>query len=212
MNRGASTWLGASFVLACVGSLATGALVREHLRVEQSFWLISPIVYVVRDQHLKALVPFLNPSLTLVLWLPFAIGIVILIHNIRVGTPALSALPEIVAGLFVGGALANVLEARMIGSVTDFLGIPGLGTYSARDIALDVALSLLPIASIEIARAKHQTFTHVLQAGAVFYVAVVLFAVVSQDYALAVLVTFVIAVGAAASLTRRMISVQIPSR
>ena len=198
-------------MLACIVSLGIGALVREHLRVEQSFWLISPIVYVVRDQHLRALVPFLTPTLTLVLWLPFAIAIVILIHNVRIGTPALSALPEIVAGLFVGGGLANVLEAQMIGSVTDFLGIHGMGTYSAGDIAFDVASSLLPIAVIQIARAQHQTFTHVLQVGAVFYGAVVLFAVASQDYALAILVTLVIGVGAAISLTKRMISPQIPS-
>jgi len=121
--------------------------------------------------------------LTLVLWLPFAIAIVVLIHSIRIGAPQLSALPEIVAGLFVGGGLANVLEAQMIGSVTDFLGIHGMGTYSAGDIAFDVASSLLPIAVIQIARAQHQTFTHVLQAGAVFYGAVVLVAVASQDYA-----------------------------
>lgn len=199
-------------MLASIASLATGALVREHLRVEQSFWLISPIVYLVRDQHLSAPFPFLTPTLTLVLWLPFAIAIVVLIHSIRIGAPQLSALPEIVAGLFVGGGLANVLEAQMIGSVTDFLGIHGMGTYSAGDIAFDVASSLLPIAVIQIARAQHQTFTHVLQAGAVFYGAVVLVAVASQDYALAILVTLVIGVGAAISLTKRMISLQIPSR
>jgi hypothetical protein len=211
MHRRASAWFGASFLLACIVSLGIGALVREHLRVDQSFWLISPIVYVVRDQHLRTLVPFLTPTLTLVLWLPFAIAVVILMHNIRIRTPGLSSLPEIVAGLFVGGGLANVLEAQMIGSVTDFLGIHGMGTYSAGDIAFDVASSLLPIAVIQIARAQHQTFTHMLQIGAVFYSAVVLFAVASHDYALAILVTLVIGVGAAISLTKRMISAQIPS-
>lgn len=211
MHRRASAWFGASLLLACIVSLGIGALVREHLRVDQSFWLVSPIVYVVRDQHLRTLLPFLSPTLTLVLWLPFAIAVVILMHNIRNRTPGLSALPEIVAGLFVGGGLANVLEAQMIGSVTDFLGIHGMGTYSAGDIAFDVASSLLPIAVIQIARAQHQTFTHVLQVGAVFFGAVVLFAVASQDYALAILVTLVIGVGAAISLTKRMISPQIPS-
>jgi hypothetical protein len=51
-----------------------------------------------------------------------------------------------------------------------------------------------------------------LQAGALFYVAVVLFAVGSQDFALVVLVTLVAGVGAATSLTKRMISPQIPSQ
>jgi lipoprotein signal peptidase len=211
MRRRASAWFGAAFLLSCIASLGTGALVREHLRVEQSFWLISPIVYLVRDQHLAAPFPFLTPTLTLVLWPIFAIAIVILIHSVRIRTPAQSALPEIVAGLFVGGSLANVLEAQMIGSVTDFLGIHGMGTYSAGDIAFDVASSLLPIAVIQIAWAQHQTFTHVLQAGAVFYGAVVLFAVASQDYALVILVTLVTGVGAAISLTKRMISPNIPS-
>lgn len=212
MQRRASAWFGASFLLACIASLGTGALVREHLRVEQSFWLISPIVYLVRDQHLAAPFPFLTPTLTLVLWPIFAIAIVILIHSIRIGAPRLSALPEIAAGLFIGGGLANVLEAQVIGSVTDFLGIHAFGTYSAGDIAMDVASSLLPIAVIQVAKAQHQTFTHVVQAGAVFYVAVVVLAVASQDYARAVLVTVVIGVGAATSLTKRMISPQIPSR
>ena len=212
MHRRASAWFGASFLLTCIASLGTGALVREHLRVEQSFWLISPIVYLVRDQHLRLLVPFLTPTLTLVLWLPLAIGIVILIHNVRIGTPALSALPEIVAGLFIGGGLGNVVEAQVIGSVTDFLGIHGFGTYSAGDIAIDVAEALLPIAVTQIARAQHQRFTHVLQIGGAFYVAVVLVAVASQDYALAILVTLVTGAVAAISLTRRVVSPQIPSR
>jgi hypothetical protein len=193
-------------LLACIASLGTGALVRGHLRVGQSFWLVSPIVYVVRDQHLRTLVPFLTPTLTLVLWLPFAIAIVFLLLRIRIGTPALSALPESVAGLFIGGGLANALEAQATGSVTDFLGIHGFGAYSAGDIAMDLASSLLPIAVIQIGRAQHQRFAHVSQLGAVFYIAVVFFAVATQDYALAVLVTLVTSVGAATSLTKRVIS------
>jgi hypothetical protein len=117
-----------------------------------------------------------------------------------------------VAGVFIGGGLANALEAQATGSVTDFLGIHGFGAYSAGDIAIDIASALLPIAVIQIAQAQHQTFTRVLQAGAVFYVGVVLFAVASQDYALAVLVTLVTGVGAAKSVTKQMISPQIPSR
>lgn len=212
MHGRASAWFGASFLLSCVASLGTGALVREHLRVEQGFWLISPIVYVVRDQHLRASVPFLTPTLTLMLWLPIAIAIVMLIRKVRIGTPALSSLPEIVAGLFIGGGLANALEAQATGSVTDFLGIHGFGAYSAGDIALDVASSLLPIAAIRIAQVQHQTIAHVLQVGAAFYVAVVLFAVASQDYALAILVTLVMGAGAATTLTKRTVPPQIPSR
>jgi hypothetical protein len=211
MHRRASVWFGASFLLACVASLGTGALVREHLRVEQSFWLVAPVVYVVRDQHLRALIPLLTPTLTLVLWLVIAIAIVILLHKVRFGTPVQSALPEIVAGLFIGGGLANALEAQVIGSVTDFLGFHGLGTYSAGDIAMDIASSLLPIAVIRIAQVQHQTVVHVLQAGALFYVAVLLFAVASQDYPLAVLVTLVMGAGAATSLTRRISSLRIRS-
>jgi stage III sporulation protein SpoIIIAA len=37
-----------------------------------------------------------------------------------------------------------------------------------RAIAMDVAASLLSIAVIQIAQVQHQTFTHVLQAGAAF--------------------------------------------
>lgn len=157
--------------------------------------------------------PFLTPTLTLMLWLPIAIAIVILMHNVRSGTPVLSALPEIVAGLFIGGGLANAVEAQAIGSVTDFLGNYWFGTYSAGDIAMDVASSLLPIAVIQIAQAQHQTYARVLQAGAVFYAAVVIFAVASQDYALAVLVTLVTGGGAAASLPKRTVTPPlIPSR
>lgn len=190
--------------------MGTGELIREHLRPEHSFWLISGAVYVVRDQHLRAPFSFLSPTLTLVLWPIFAIVVVILIRSLRLGTPGLSALTEIVAGLFVGGGLANALEAQMIGSVTDFLGIHRLGTYSAGDIAMDVGSSLLPIAVIQIAQAQHQTFARVLQAGAGFYVAVVVFAVVSQDYALAILVTLMSGGGVAVLLANRSGSQQTP--
>jgi hypothetical protein len=118
MHRRASAWFGAAFLLACIVSLGIGALVREHLRVEQSFWLISPIVYVVRDQHLRALVPFVTPTLTLVLWLPCATAIVILTDKVRVGASALSALPEIVAGLFIGGGLTRWRRRRAAPSPT----------------------------------------------------------------------------------------------
>jgi hypothetical protein len=212
MHRRASAWFGVSLLVACTVALGTGALVREHLRAEQSFWLVSPIVYLVRDQHLRAPFPFLSPTLTLGLWPIFAIVVFILIRNVRLGTPGLSLLPEIVAGLFIGGGLANAMEAQAIGSVTDFLGNYWFGTYSAGDIAIDVASSLLPIAVIQIAQAQHQTLAHVLQAGAVFYLAVVLFAVASQDYALVVLVTLVMGLGAATSLTRRVSSPRIRSR
>jgi len=117
-----------------------------------------------------------------------------------------------VAGLFIGGGLGNALQAQVTGSVTDFLGIHGFGTYSPGDIAMDVASSLLPIAVVRIAPAQRQTFAHTWQAGAVFYVGVVPFAVASQDYALAVLVSLVTGVGVATSLIKRMVSPQIPSR
>jgi hypothetical protein len=212
MHRSASVWFGASFLFACIASLGTGALVRENLRAEQSFWLISPIVYLVRDQHLRALFPFLSPTLTLGLWPIFAIVVFILIRNVRLAAHGLSLLPEIVAGLFIGGGLANAMEAQAIGSVTDFLGNYWFGTYSAGDIAMDIASSLLPIAVIQIAQAQHQTFTHALEAGAAFYAAVVIFAVASQDYALAALVTLVTGGAAATSLAKRSITPQIPSR
>jgi hypothetical protein len=212
MQPRASAWFGGSFLLACIASLSTGALVREHLRDEQSLWIISPFVYVVRDQHLRGLVPFLTPTLTLVLWLPVAIAIVILVQRVRAGTPGLSALPEIMAGLFIGGGLANVLELQATGSVTDFLGIQALGIYSAGDIAIDTASSLLPIAAIRIAQAQRQTSNRVLQAGAVVYVAVALFAVASQDYGLAALVTLMVGVSAAIALSRQLASPQSPAR
>jgi len=205
-------WFGASFLSAGIASLGTGELIREHLRPEQSFWLISGTVYVVRDQHLRAPFPLLSPTLTLVLWSIFAIVVVILIRSLRLGTPGLSALPEIVAGLFMGGGLANVLEAQMIGSVTDFLGIHGFGTYSEGDIAWDLGSSLVPIAVIHIARAQKQTVSHLLQAGGAVYVAVVAFAVLSQDYALAILVTLVSGGGVALSCLKRNGSPQIRAR
>jgi lipoprotein signal peptidase len=212
LHRRASAWFGASFLLACIGSLGTGELVREHLRTGQSFWLISRTIYLIRDQYLRSAFSFLSPTLTLALWPIFAIVVVALIRKVRLGAHGFSALPEIVAGLFMGGSLANVLEAQVIGSVTDFLGIRGFGIYSAGDIAIDVASSMLPMAVIQIARAQHQTHSHVMQAGAASYVAVVLLAVAAQDFALAALVTLVTGAGATLPLTKRVISPQKPSR
>ena len=65
------------------------------------------------------------------------------------------------------------------------------------------------MAVIHIAQTQKQTFSHVLHAGAGFYVAAVAFAVVSQDYALAILVTLVSGGGVAVSLIKRTGSPQI---
>lgn len=207
MHRRASAWFGASFVFACIASLGAGLLIRDHLRAGQTYLLVSRTIYLVRDQHLAAPLRFLSPTLTLALWPVFAIAVVVLIRSYRLGTPGLSPLPELVAGLFIGGGLANAIEAQAFGSVTDFLGIHRSGVYSAGDIAIDVASSLLPLAAIQLAQAQHRTFTNVLQTGAVFYLAVVLFAVaVSDGYALTVLVTLVMAGSAAIWLAKRLMS------
>ena len=207
MHRRASAWFGASFLLACIGSLGAGALIREHIRAGHGFWVISGTISVVRDQHLGAPFRFLSPMLTLGLWLVVAIGVGVLLRGVRAGAPGLSALPEMVAGLFIGGGLANAVEALAIGSVTDFLGIQRSGAYSAGDIAMDVASSLLPITAIRVAQAQHRSFKDVLRAGAVFYAAVVIFAVaLLHDYAVAALVTLVVVGCAGISLSKRLIS------
>ncbi len=207
MHRRASAWFGAFFLVACIGSLGVGALIREHIRAGHGFWLISGTISVVRDQHLAPPFPFLSPTLTLGLWLVFALAVGILLRGVRARAPGLSALPEMVAGLFIGGGLANAIEALAIGSVTDFLGIQRSGAYSAGDIAIDVASSLLPIAAIRVAQAQHRTFKDILQAGAVFYAAVVIFAVaLSHDYALAALATLVMVGSVGISLGKRLIS------
>ena len=77
---------------------------------------------------------------------------------------------------------------------------------------MDIASSLLPIVVIRIAQAQRQTSAHVLQAGAVFYVAVALIAIASQDYGLAALVTLTIGVSAAIALSSRRASPQTGAR
>ena len=210
VNRKIAVGFAISLSIACLGSLAAGAAARGHLASDQSRWLVPHFIYLTRDQHLNAPLPFLQgqPALQLVLWPVLgALGILllILINRIRASSPGLSALPEILAGVFLGGALANALEAQVIGSVTDFLGVSGSGTYSAGDIARDIGASLLPIAVIQVGRAQHRTPRSVVLAGMVFYLAVVLVATIEQDYALAVLVTLVMSCSVTFWLIRRAV-------
>ena len=58
---------------------------------------------------------------------------------------------------------------------------------------------------IQVARAQHRTPRSVVLAGMVFYLAVVLVAMVDQDYALNVLVTLVISCSVAFWLIRRAV-------
>lgn len=144
---------------------------------------------------------------TLALWSVFLIGVIVLIRSAHTGTTGLSVLPELVGGLFIGGALANLLEAQTLGSVTDFLEIDTSGIFSAGDIGMEVATSLFPIAAIQVAQARHRTGTQVLRTGLVLYAAVVTLSIlVLHDYAQPVLVTTVTGGYTAIWLMMRVIS------
>ena len=140
------------------------------------------------------------PLVALVVWPVLGIVVLVLIRGVRASCPGLSALPEVVASLLLGGGLANALEAQLFGSVTDFLGIHLSGIYSAGDIAMNIGSSLLPIAVVQVAQAQNRSRRRVLQIGTIFFLAVVLVGVVTQNYALAVLVTLVTAASVAISL------------
>ena len=103
-----------------------------HLRAGQGFWPISHAIYLVRDQHLQAPLPSCLPTSALLLLPILVIPVIILIRAIRLGTPGLSALPEIVVGLFIGVVLwPTHWKRQTIGSVTDFLG-DSLGRHLQR--------------------------------------------------------------------------------
>ena len=204
MNRKTTVAFGASLLASCLGSLIAGLVVRAQFR-GRSHWLVQDLVYVTRDQHLSNSFPFVSnlPLWTLASWPFVGIAVVFLVRWVRASSPGLSALPEIVGGLILGGGLANAMEAQAAGSVTDFLGIRLSGTYSAGDIVMDVGSALVPAVVIQIAKAQGRSLLGVLTSGAVFYVAVVLVGVAKQDYALAVLVTLVTGAFVSISLIRQ---------
>ena len=108
------------------------------------------------------------PSVTLVVWPVLGILVLVVIWGVRASSLGLSALPEVVAGLFLGGGLANALEAQLFGSVIDFLGIHLSGIYSAGDIAMNIGSPLLPFAVVQVAQAQNRSRLRVLQIGTIF--------------------------------------------
>ena len=65
---------------------------------------------------------------------------------------------------------------------------------------MNIGSSLLPFAVVQVAQAQNRSRLRVLQIGTIFFLAVALVGVVTQNYALAVLVTLVTAASVAISL------------
>jgi hypothetical protein len=147
-----AVWLSAS----CIASLALGATVRNQLEIGQGFWLVDTQIFVRHDQNLNLPLPFA----VLVAGVSAA-ALAALALAIARAAPESPSILLAVAGIGIGGALANAIEAAANRSVTDFLAIRGSGIFSAGDIAYFVCGALLPVALDRAIRARCSTTVRV---------------------------------------------------
>ena len=119
--------------------MSLGALVRQQLSLEQGVWLVPPYLYIRHVEHVLGEVPILN-----VLMFIFAAGILtVLIARLQT---RVSMLVIAAAALILGGDGGNLAELVARVAVTDYVGINPIGTFSAGDLAMDIGLSLMPVA------------------------------------------------------------------
>lgn len=158
-------------VLAPIGLVASialglGALIRAWSPVGKSVWLLDPLLYLRHGQNLdkpEAIVLPLGAA-------AIVLGALILLR-VRDRLPKASRILEVTGALLLGGALANLVEVAALGSVTDFFGIRGSGIYSSGDIAFDLGLAVVPVATFKITSPMHGKRLALI-ASAITYVAI----------------------------------------
>ena len=199
LGRAKPAWPVALTLLVFVIALAIGAIVRQELRVDQSFWVVQPALYIARSEHAADHVP-------LVLLVGSTVLMAGIIWVIRRVDPPLRPVPEVLVALCVGGGgvLANFAEVLARASVTDFLGVhgPNGGVYSAGDIAISTGIALMPVAGFASVRPAHGTTTALLAGAAFFAWAILINVVLPGRLGPAALVT-IVAIAAVAWLATK---------
>jgi len=132
------------FVLGLL-SIAVGFLARSMVSGHESFWIISPVLYVARHDRVVSGGPVAQVATAAALF----VGLVAL-WIVPKGAPgrAVFAIQAFLVSA-MGCGLSNVIEVVLRGKVTDFFGVhlPNGAVYSAGDLAITVGISMIPVAA-----------------------------------------------------------------
>ncbi len=140
-NRRAAPVLAAAAVMAAVlvADRITKHLVKTHIQPGQSERVFSWL-HLVHEQNNGVAFGFLAGGGALVVIVTAVVAIALLAFFLRdPGRPWLW-LPT---GLLVGGALGNLLDRLIDGSVTDFIKLPHWPPFNCSDIAITVGVIVL---------------------------------------------------------------------
>ena len=129
-------WATALAALVVVADRITKHLVRTHIRPDQSVHVFSWL-HLVHDQNNGVAFGFLSGGGALVVIVTAAVAAVLLIFFLRApGRPWL----WLSTGLLVGGAVGNLLDRLISGSVTDFIKLPHWPAFNVSDIAITIGV------------------------------------------------------------------------
>ena len=114
----------------------TKHLVRVHIQPGQSDKVFSWL-HLVHDQNNGVAFGFLSGGGALVVIVTAAVALVLLVVFLRApGRPWL----WLSTGLLVGGAIGNLLDRLISGSVTDFIKLPHWPAFNVSDIAITIGV------------------------------------------------------------------------
>ena len=129
-------WAAAVAALVVVADRITKHLVRMHIQPGQSDHVFSWL-HLVHDQNNGVAFGFLSGGGVLVVIVTAAVALVLLVYFLRApGRPWL----WLSTGLLVGGALGNLLDRLISGSVTDFIKLPHWPAFNVSDIAITIGV------------------------------------------------------------------------
>jgi signal peptidase II len=126
----------AVMAIVVVADRITKHLVRTHIQPGHSVRVFSWL-HLVHDQNNGVAFGFLSGGGALVVIVTAAVALVLLVYFLRSpGRPWL----WLSTGLLVGGAIGNLLDRLISGSVTDFIKLPHWPAFNVSDIAITIGV------------------------------------------------------------------------
>src|ERR1700753_2123285 len=123
-------------VLVVVADRITKHLVRAHIEPGHSVHVFSWL-HLVHDENNGVAFGFLSGGGALVVIVTAAVALVLLAYFLRAPRRPWLWLST---GLLVGGAIGNLLDRLISGSVTDFIKLPHWPAFNVSDIAITIGV------------------------------------------------------------------------
>jgi signal peptidase II len=160
-DLGASRWqwigLGSVAVAAVFGDQLTKAVVRSHLRLDESLKVIGPLtIHRVQNSGI-AFGLFTSATVVVTVLTAIAIGWMIVFFA-RSGArhPVLPA----ALGMLIGGSVSNLVDRVRLGHVTDFIDFGRWPAFNLADSFIVVGVAILIVALTATDRPSRKTPRH----------------------------------------------------